>query len=168
MTRLHLVLISLFILWSIYIYLNSKARKHHWNIWLAGRKLKKLNNIIEPWDKFRFLRKINPYVFEEMVLTSLNRRGHKIKRGKSYSGDGGIDGQVQMNGECYLIQSKRYSNHIKASHVKDFARICQRNSKKGLFVHTGRTGKKSKVMAGYGDIQFISGRGLLVMLNAGR
>ena len=63
-------------------------------------------------------------IFEEMILTALKKRGHKIIRNKKYTGDGGLDGQITMNGVEYLIQAKRYKNHINAAHVREFALIC--------------------------------------------
>lgn len=52
----------------------------------------------------RYLRKINPYVFEELLLLALERQGLTVVRNASYSGDGGTDGQVIIDDECWLIQ----------------------------------------------------------------
>jgi len=99
-----------------------------------------------------------------MILTALKQRGYQIKRNKRYSGDGGIDGQVIIEGYCYLIQAKRYTSHINPAHVQSFARLCQRRGKRGLFVHTGKTGKKSYRIAQFSEIEMISGDRLLNML----
>lgn len=99
-----------------------------------------------------------------MILSALKKRGYKIKRNKRYSGDGGIDGQVIIEGHCYLIQAKRYANHINPTHVQSFVRLCQRRRKKGLFVHTGKTGKKSYRIVRFSEIEIISGDRLINLL----
>ena len=110
------------------------------------------------------LRSVNPFVFEEMILTALKKRGFKITRNKRYSGDGGIDGQVRIKNEHYLIQAKRYKNHINPAHVQTFVRLCRKRGEKGLFVHTGKTGKKSYQVVQNSDVTLISRKRLLNML----
>ena len=112
---------------------------------------------------FSYLRKISPYIFEEMVLTALQNKGHTITRSKFYSGDGGIDGQCKINGELYLIQSKRYKGHINRKHVLAFDRLCHSKDVFGLFIHTGKTGAKSHAKHFY-NIDMISGDRLLKLL----
>ena len=58
--------------------------------------------------KMAYLRKINPYVFEELVLDGFRSKGYGVKRNRRYSGDGGIDGRVYLDGKEYLVQCKRY------------------------------------------------------------
>ena len=112
---------------------------------------------------FSYLRKISPYIFEELVLTAIQNKGHPITRSKSYSGDGGIDGQCEINGVTYLIQSKRYKGHINRQHVLAFDRLCHSKDVFGLFVHTGKTGAKSHSKHFY-NIDMISGDRLLKLL----
>ncbi len=93
---------------------------------------------------FGYLRKIDPYVFEELLLTAFEQKGYKIIRNKKYSGDGGIDGRLIDNkGRLIYVQAKRYKGHIKKSDVLDFSTKVIRDKKcyRGYFVHTGRTGK---------------------------
>jgi restriction system protein len=91
-----------------------------------------------------FLRKIDPFVFEELLLTCLKKQGLKIKRNDRYTGDGGIDGRCKIDGALVLVQAKRYKNHINNAHVEEFTNICINYNSKGLFIHTGRTGAASK------------------------
>lgn len=132
----------------------------------AFRLRKKLINIGREHGigaQFGYLRKINPFVFEELVLVCLETQGHAVKRNDSYTGDGGIDGQVYIDGRWHLLQMKRYSKHINASHVQEFARCCAGHNQPGLFIHTGRTGEKAwrsvsglvKIMSGQKMIQFL-------------
>jgi restriction system protein len=131
----------------------------------AARRLKQLSRINTPEQKISFLRGVDPFVFEEMILTTLKKRGYKIIRNKRYTGDGGIDGQVFINGHHYLIQAKRYKAHISAAHVQEFAQICRRRKARGLFVHTGKTGKQAAANAAAAKMEMISGQRLLDMFD---
>lgn len=66
----------------------------------------KLADISDPGRKFAFLRSINPFTFEEMILETFEQRGYKVKRNTRYTGDGGIDGRVWLDGDLFLIQAK--------------------------------------------------------------
>jgi len=62
--------------------------------------IKKLNYSIA------YLRKIDPYVFEELLLEALLSKGFKITRNKRYSGDGGIDWQSLLQGAALFHSGK--------------------------------------------------------------
>lgn len=87
-----------------------------------------------------YLKKIDPFLFEELILTVLENNKIKIKRNKRYTGDGGIDGKFYIDNQLYLIQAKRYKGHINLQHVKDFSVVCLKHKAKGVFIHTGKTG----------------------------
>lgn len=130
----------------------------------ASRQLARLGELKTPKEQFYFLRGINPFVFEEMILTALKKKGHKIIRNKRYVGDGGIDGQCYINRTHHLIQAKRYRKHINPAHVQDFIILCNKRGTKGLFIHTGKTGTKSRLLAQSPNIEIISGQKLLELL----
>ena len=131
----------------------------------ASESLKELAQLETPPKQFYYLRSLDPFVFEEMVLIALERHGYKVIRNKRYTGDGGIDGRAYLNGQHYLIQSKRYRKHINAAHVEAFAQICKRRKGRGLFVHTGRTGAQSRRVANHTNVEIISGARLLKLLS---
>lgn len=115
-----------------------------------------------PAQAFSYLRKVNPYTFEELVLDGFLRGGYKVKRNRRYSGDGGIDGRVSKDGEEYLVQSKRYRGYISRQHVEDFSRVCTRERRKGFFVHTGKTGDASwETVSLFGNVDIVSGERML-------
>ncbi|EPO2651139.1 restriction endonuclease, partial [Klebsiella pneumoniae] len=58
--------------------------------------------------KIAYLRKIDPFTFEELLLEGFESHGFRTIRNKRYTGDGGIDGQVIIGKHRYLIQAKRY------------------------------------------------------------
>ena len=121
--------------------------------------------LASPKRAFGYLRSVDFFVFEEMMLTAFEQRGVSVIRNRRYTGDGGIDGRVIIGGETLLIQAKRYDSHIKAGDVTAFAGICRNKRKRGLFIHTGRTGKKARNNAvEANDVEIVSGRRLLDLL----
>lgn len=114
------------------------------------------------------LRATDPLAFEELLLESFERRGHKVLRNRRYTGDGGIDGEVVIDGATWLIQAKRYANAIRPEHVVAFDTLCQARRCWGLFIHTGRTGPQSRLTVSHsGTVRIISGQTLLVLLTGG-
>jgi len=98
-----------------------------------------------------------------MLLTAFKRLGYKIKRNAAYTGDGGIDGRVRINGQWMLVQVERYRGYISASDVAAFSRLCSKSKSKGYFIYTGLTEKQSHVNA-CKHVRIISGNALLEML----
>ncbi|MFK5892277.1 MAG: restriction endonuclease [Pseudomonadota bacterium] len=163
--RFILYILIIGVLFYIYILVyNYLKPKHYRQIKKADLILQKLHKFDNDGAVLSYLRKVDPYVFEEIVLTSISNLGFKIKRSKGYSGDGGIDGSFYVNGKEVLIQSKRYSSHINLQHVKDFSVVCFNNDLKGVFVHTGRTGKESHTLSRKVGIEILSGNRLVGLI----
>ena len=135
---------------------------HRVNVLKARWHLRRLKRR-DPGQQIEYLRRVSPFVFEEIILTALKKRGYKVRRNKRYTGDNGIDGRCWIDGKFYFIQAKRYRGYISASDVKDFSALCHRKKAKGLFCHTGKTGKKSIEFLGQ-NIHMISGDRLIKML----
>lgn len=97
-------------------------------------------------QKINYLKKIDPFVFEELLLNAFKERGYKILRNKRYTGDGGIDGIIyDSQNNKILVQAKRYKSYISRRHVEDFRKsVINKKAKKGLFIHTGKTGKATR------------------------
>ncbi|MFA7587789.1 MAG: restriction endonuclease [Novosphingobium sp.] len=111
------------------------------------------------------LRAMDPLAFEELLLEAFERRGHTVIRNRRYTGDGGVDGEVIIDGERWLIQAKRYREAIRPEHVRDFATLCATRNQRGMFIHTGRTGGMSRTVALSADgIEIVSGQRLLALL----
>lgn len=148
--------------------LKLKKRAKQANIQTADNVLATVLNIIHTNQNnlpaaIAYLRKIEPFVFEEFLLTCFERQGYRIIRNTCYTGDGGIDGKVYIDGGLYLIQAKRYSGDIKLAHLHDFAATIKLyKCVGGYFIHTGRTGVGCR---NYLDcnpyIQLISGQRLI-------
>lgn len=115
-----------------------------------------------------YLRKIDPLVFEELVLDAFKRHGYQVERGTRYSGDGGLDGKVFKDGQWYGIQCKRYRSFIKKEHLLQFPEdLAKFGLQSGFFVHTGRTPSDCKKMA-IENVQIYSGQQLLDFLISAR
>ncbi|HCI9483978.1 restriction endonuclease [Raoultella ornithinolytica] len=143
----------------------ASVRRHRRYQATAARVLEKLGTLPGDGQRMRYLRKINPYVFEELLLIAFERRGYPIKRNRRYSGDGGLDGQVWIDGQRYLIQAKRYARTITSTHVAAFGELVRRERCRGLFIHTGRTGLASRSeLARIPEIELLSGQQLLNLL----
>lgn len=118
-----------------------KPSRHKRKIKSASRVIAKLNSFDHNGQKINYLRKIDPFVFEELLLTSFKTKGFKIKRNTRYTGDGGIDGTIyDSNGHKILIQAKRYSGYINPKHLENFnTLILKEKAYRGFFIHTGKT-----------------------------
>ncbi len=159
---LALVLVSLL---SPFCLRSASARRHRRYQKRAASALSRLPQLRDDAARMIWLRKMNPYVFEEMLLTALSRQGFRIKRNASYSGDGGMDGQVWIAGQRWLIQAKRYGATINAQHVVAFGELVRKEACGGLFIHTGRTGEVSReAFRCWPNVTLISGQHLLQLL----
>lgn len=148
---------------------SDAERRHRRYRKRAAAALKQLPKLRDDAARIVWLRKVSPYVFEEMLLTALYRQGFRIQRNIKYSGDDGMDGQVWIAGQHWLIQAKRYNRTISAQHVAAFGELTARKQCRGFFIHTGRTGEVSRVaLSRYPDIQLISGQRLLQLLAGDR
>lgn len=142
----------------------SSEKRHKRNVKYSKKITQKLIGMQdEPGKVIAFLRKTDPYIVEEVVLNGFQDSGYKIKRGTSYSNDGGIDGTIYQNGKEVYVQTKRYQSHISASHIRDFNAVCSRNNVKGVFVHTGKTGRGAKSDKA-SHIDIISGQRLIDLI----
>lgn len=114
-----------------------------------------------PGKLFAYLRKIDPFVFEELLLLCFKARGFQVKHNQAYTGDGGFDGIVILpNKKRFAIQAKRYQWHIDRKDVEDFCQLIKiKQLHGGFFIHTGRTGEAA-YEARQNLVYLISGNGL--------
>ncbi|MBB6117810.1 restriction system protein [Rahnella inusitata] len=145
--------------------LTRKKTRHDRKIKTAAYILNRINGFSEA-QKISYLRKVDAYAFEELILTCLERKGFPIQRSKSYSGDGGVDGRFFIYGEMHYIQAKRYSADIRYEHIEAFGKILKKHNCKGFFVHTGRTPPNIKKRnIDMTDITIVSGSRLIKLLD---
>lgn len=131
----------------------------------ARRTYRRLQEIASPGIRFEIMRRMDPFAFEELIIIALRKHGYRAWHGRRYTGDGGIDGFVRVNGKKCLIQDKRYRGSIDSRHVAAFSMICRGHKRHGYFVHTGTTGESSWEHADGPWITIISGERLLSLID---
>lgn len=166
---LTVVLIVLFV--AVMLGLNCRGRetasrrRHRRYQATATRVLARLPLLGGDGQRLAYLRKINPYVFEELLLLAFEHQGYAVIRNTSYSGDGGLDGQVIIEGKTYFIQAKRYGRTISPSHITSFGALLRYHYCDGFFIHTGRTGQLSHaLLQNHPHVHLVSGQKLLALL----
>lgn len=168
MRMIHLLFICLFILNLLLLRKKLGRKKQVRNMRTAKEVYERLKRIQGDNKEARiisYLRKIDPFVFEELLLDSFERQGYTILRNERYTHDGGIDGRIYLNGESFLIQAKRYGSYINPRHLADFSdAIGQTNATGGFFVHTGKTGKGTYGSYRNDRLQIISGKKLIDLI----
>ncbi len=108
------------------------------------------------------LRRLDPYVFEELLLTCCEDQGWEIERNFRYTNDGGIDGRILIYNKLYLIQAKRYKDYINPQHIELFHHAIEsEKAAGGFFIHSGKTGRRSKQLLDELQINLISGQKLV-------
>lgn len=135
----YLILSIIFL--SVLVGILAVKKKHRYRIKKGNLILKKIRTFENPNVEIKiinYLRKIDPFTFEELLLTVFKESGCRIKRNKRYTGDGGIDGKFSFKREKYYIQAKRYKGYIKKSDILDFSKKCRNDKVRGLFIHTGK------------------------------
>lgn len=151
----------------VFYVLRWTRRASTWRIRSARRvatRLRAIDGNYADAKRFAYLRKIDPFVFEELILLCFQRRGFATEH-TPYTRDGGIDGRVWLpDGRAVVLQAKRYRAHIQAAHVRAFRRLVEQRGELGLFVHTGRTGRRCYHEARGVHIEIVGGAKLLALL----
>ncbi len=152
-------------------YYRSKDKSvllHKKNIGQAKVQLNYINHLATEHDgakkQFYFIRyKVDPFVFEEMIMAAFANRDIRTRKERRYTGDGGVDGRIFLNGKLVLCQMKRWRSHINLKDIKNFEALCHKHNSKGLFIHSGRTGEGCKEYRS-DSLDIISGIRLLDLL----
>lgn len=166
----HFLLVAIAVGISFFFLLKKPIRKRQArNIRSAAKMLGLLASFTGERREARilnYLRLIDPFVFEELLLTAFERKGYEVKRNERYTGDGGVDGRVYLGGDLYLIQAKRYKSYVNARHLEDFLRLIEKTkeAKGGYFIHTGKTGKITSWLYRGSALKIISGDKLIDLI----
>lgn len=126
-----------------WLHLIIRKKSHRVRIIKAMRVfnlLKKPEFTLQPSRFFAYIRTIDPFVFEELILIAFKSRGLKVIHNKRYTGDGGIDGMVELpTKQRIALQAKRYKNHINLQHLINFSQTVRTHGcSKGYFIHCGK------------------------------
>ncbi len=114
---------------------------------VAKRILKHIDSL-PPEQLPATLSTVHHFVFEELILLQLKRKGADVLQNRRYTNDGGIDGRYRYGKQkrWNLIQAKRYAlnQHAAASDVAKLSAQCTRACVDGLFITTGRMSAQLK------------------------
>ena len=144
---------------------NYRKRRHSRKQEQGRRVLEKINGFPLMGQRLSYLRKMDPFAFEELLLEAFERGGYEVRRNRRYSGDGGIDGVVVKDQTRFLVQAKRYRGYINRADVEAFGQVLEARRVRGFFCHTGKTGREAKAEAARGGrMTILSGHKLLEFL----
>ena len=102
-------------------------------------------------------------------MTCLEEGGAAILRNTAYTNDGGIDGRVHSveAAQWIPVQCKRFERHVCRTDILDFQKLLrERGYKRGLFVHTGRTGVAVRGSLRESDVELVSGEKLALLVRS--
>lgn len=138
-------LIAVMALMFVMSLLFKLKKRQPWRIGVSKKWLtqfRKSKSKYTPLQRFAFIRGVDHFLWEEILMSCFEERGYQITRTKM-TRDGGSDGYVKINKEMIVIQAKRYKGSISRSHVLALCNLVQGNKRlsKGLFIHTGKTSK---------------------------
>lgn len=140
----HLAITTILVLIAfVCAYIFKSKPKKPWRVSASKRWLKAFRtnkHIYSPGQRFAYIRKVDHFLWEDIIMTCFEERGYPIKRTKM-TRDGGSDGYVRINGKWIVIQAKRYSGSIAKAHVIELDRLVEKSKHldKGLFIHTGKS-----------------------------
>ncbi len=172
-----LIIIFLILFWLVYKVLFAKKIKssHRWRKKSALKTLQKVRAFANDGQVISYLRNIDHFVFEELLLLAVEQNLNcKAIHNDKYTGDGGVDGRFiyfANDGEkrLYLIQAKKYKAHINHQDILKLSKqVSQEKAYKGLFIHTGKTGKQSwKNSFSVSNVEIVSGKKLVNLIRFG-
>ena len=161
-----IIIVIVFFLSIVFFFSKKRFNRHKHNQKKATQVLKKISSFEHQGQQIGYLRKIDPFVFEELLLNAFEFKGYKVIRNKKYTGDGGIDGIVfDHHGNKILIQAKRYASYINPQHIATFQLVLQKKKAvKGFFIHTGKTSSSTRDQFRHSNIILIGGSKLLYLI----
>lgn len=113
---------------------------------------------------------IDPYYFEQVVLTLLNKMGYGDLVTTPKSGDGGIDGiinQDKLGVEKIYLQVKRFNGHnVRELDIRNFIGAMSGDTTKGVFVTTSSFDPAAvrKAQASHHTIILVDGKRLVDLM----
>lgn len=133
MDKTFIIVLSAIITIAIaFLLFKVKGGNHAYKIRQSSKILNKFKSFEFDGARIYYLKKIDHFVFEELILSAFKKRGYFIKRNKRYTGDGGVDGIVydSQNHE-YLVQCKRYKSYVSKQDILDFQKLILERKSEG-------------------------------------
>lgn len=156
---------AIVLLGTLFFRRSVRHRRHKLKQQSARRVLERIKTLPGFPQKISYLRKIDPFVFEELLLHAFADAGFKITRNAKYTGDGGIDGRFCVDGRNFLIQAKRYSSWVSTAHIQQLDMLAKREGSLAVFCHTGKTRKQTlDAFKAHKRVMIISGEALISLV----
>ncbi len=153
----------------VFIALLWPKKDSRWRVDSSKKLFHKLKKLDGP-AVICYLRKVDHFVFEELLLTSVARFNPSVKiiRNQRYTGDGGVDGSFELDGCKFIIQAKRYSGFINTADVIKLSNDVHKfGAAHGLFVHAGKT-RKTTFYKCPKNVTIVSGEQLVAWIKRGK
>ncbi|ELH6415771.1 restriction endonuclease [Escherichia coli] len=156
---------ALVLLATLFFRLSVRHRRHKRKQQSARRVLERIKTLPGFPQKISYLRKIDPFVFEELLLHAFEDAGFEITRNAKYTGDGGIDGRFSIDGRKFLIQAKRYSSWVSTAHIQQLDMLATKKGCLAVFCHTGKTRMNTlEAYKNHTRVMIISGEALISLV----
>lgn len=105
------------------------------------------------------------FVFEYVITLAYADCGHPTRKLRRLTGDGGIDGMVQLDGRWHVLQAKRYTGRLGSATVRTFIEATQRWRMPGILITSGGyTSPAKRLGTATPRITLLDGRALIRMI----
>ena len=169
-----LILVFIFLFGALLLFFKYEKASHRWRKKSASKTLQKVRQFENDGQVISYLRKLDPFVFEELLLLAISENLNcTVIHNRKYTGDGGVDGKFILHQgnskKLYLIQAKRYSSHINHNDILKLSKeVENQKAFRGLFIHTGKSGKQSwKNSFNVSNVEIVSGEKLVELVRFG-
>ncbi len=169
-----LILVFIFLFGALFLFFKNEKASHRWRKKSASKTLQKVRLFENDGQVISYLRKLDPFVFEELLLLAISENLNcTVIHNRKYTGDGGVDGKFILHQgnskKLYLIQAKRYSSHINHKDILKLSKeVENQKAFRGLFIHTGKSGKQSwKNSFNVSNVEIVSGERLVELIRFG-
>ncbi len=116
---------------------------------IVNREYEEVNEKLKT-DLIERLKKVNPGVFEKLMLSLLENMGYGLPEHRGKSGDEGIDGVIQdkLGVNPIYIQAKRWENNVREPEIRNFiGSLDTKKTDKGILFTTAGFDSRAKEAA---------------------
>lgn len=143
----------------------EKARQEEVKVRAAAAQQKRYNDLIKKIRLPEYIKSVDPRQFEFIICELFSRMGYKATA-TAYSGDNGIDGYLEKDGETSILQCKRVMGSVGEPVLRDlYGAMHSTSSNSAIVVTTGSVSRQAKVWADGKPIRIIEFNELRSMLD---
>ncbi len=112
----------------------------------AVRVIDKINTFPHFGRKLPICARLTRLCSKSCCLKALNA-GALVIRNRRYTGDGGIDGRVKIDGQT-AYRAKRYTSYIAVGHVRDFSDLLNATGARGFSAIPAKRARRKSLIRG--------------------